>query len=64
MASYGTKFAHSEWVSTDHVRRVWESISIFHEIISTRKILQWLEDIGTSNTDKVNPIYEAEFLNT
>jgi len=59
---------HAEWVSTNHVRlvtacmglsRVWEYIPIFHEIITTHKILQWLEDIGVSNIDRVNPSYEA-----
>jgi len=58
-AACRTKFPHSECVSIDHVRlvtacvglsRVWEYISIFQEIITTRKVLQWLEDIGTSNT--------------
>ena len=53
---------------TDHVSvvtacvglsRVCEYISLFHEIITTHKILQWLKDIGTSNTDRVNPSYEA-----
>jgi hypothetical protein len=66
MASYWTMFPHGEWVSTDRVRlvrasvglsRVLEYISIFHDIITTHKILQWLEDIGTSN--RVNPNCEA-----
>jgi len=50
MAAYWTSFPHGEWVSNDHVRlvtacvglsRVWECISIFHEIITMCIILKW-----------------------
>lgn len=72
MAPYRTKFPHGEWVSIDHVRlvttcvglsHVWEYISIVQAIITTRKILQWLEDILTSNTGRAKPSYGPKLLN-
>jgi hypothetical protein len=74
LASYRTKFSHGEWSSTVHMRLVaacvcslgvWEYISIIEAgfsttiIITMQIILQWLEEIFTSNTDRVNPSHEA-----